>query len=126
MEVTWIDQEREVSSLTQLDELLDSLHAEFSRSEPVLVTVELDSGDSLSIGLGQERSVLSFVGKSLEPPYYISVGEQDIDEPIAFRYGNQWSEFALRHSIPVAVARDVLRQFCRTSNLSTSIDWEDG
>ncbi|AKT41506.1 uncharacterized protein CMC5_057140 [Chondromyces crocatus] len=61
---------------------------------------------------------------SKEPPYFTSTGELDVDEPIAFRFGGEWSEFPLRNSIPTSIARQVMRDFCVTGKLSRNIQWE--
>ncbi|MBK9033462.1 MAG: hypothetical protein IPL61_19720 [Myxococcales bacterium] len=52
----------------EIERLLDHLHERFRASAPTLVTVErADNGDSLSIGLGAEVSVLNYVRG--DPPY---------------------------------------------------------
>lgn len=53
--------EARVSSVTELDTLLDRLSSEYRGEQAVLVELTLPSGDALSVGLGHERSVLSFV-----------------------------------------------------------------
>lgn len=123
--IEWNDHKYQTASIEDMDHVLDRLHAEFASTVPQLVTVELSkTGDSLAIGLGRDRSVLNFVSGSKNPPYFTSVGEIDLDDPIAFRFGVEWSEFPMKHSIPIASARLALRHFCTTGKLTSAIDWD--
>ncbi len=83
--IRWNHQQRRAASVDDVDRVLDELHAACSAdADPELVTVEIDrNGDSLAIGLGRDRSVLNYVSGSKDPPYFTSVGELDVDEPIA-------------------------------------------
>jgi hypothetical protein len=123
--IEWNQQGRTATSIHDVDRVLDDLHADFVGGDPQLVTVEKETGDSLAIGLGRDRSVLNYINGSKEPPYLTSTGEIDIDEPIAFRFGGEWSEFPMKHSIPTSIARQVMRQFCATGDLSADIQWEE-
>lgn len=113
------------ASAADVDALLDDIEASCATADPELVTVVAEAtGDSLAIGLGRERSVLNYVSGSLNPPYYTSVGDVQLDEPISFRFGGEWSEFPLSHSVPVSVAREAMRHFCRTGQLTPAVGWE--
>ena len=73
--VAWDQHERHLLSIHDVERLLDELHVDFSRTDPTLVTVELsESGASLAIGLGRERSVLNYISGSKDPPYFTSRG----------------------------------------------------
>ncbi|XXY53589.1 Imm1 family immunity protein [Sorangium sp. So ce269] len=123
--VEWNQQRKHLSSALDVERLLDELHAVFLQTDPTLVTVELsESGDSLAIGLGRERSVLNFVSGNKNPPYFTSKGEIDIDEGVAFRFAEDWSEFPMRNSVPTPVAREAIRHFCDRGGLAESIEWE--
>jgi hypothetical protein len=124
--IEWNQQERIASSIDDVNRILDELHMNFMSGDPQLVTVELnETGDSLAIGLGRDRSVLNYINGSKDPPYLTSTGGIEVDEPIAFRFGGEWSEFPMKNSIPTSVARQVMGQFCATGNLSSAIQWEE-
>jgi hypothetical protein len=123
--IGWNQHEQPASSIHDVDRILDELHANFAGEDPQLVTVELNkTGDSLAIGLGRDRSVLNYMSGSKDPPYFTSTGELEEDEPIAFRFGGEWSEFPMRSSIPTSMARQAMRYFCATGKLSSAIQWE--
>lgn len=123
--IEWDEHVQTASSVHDVDRILDRLHTVFTNGYPQLVMVELTAtGDSLAIGLGRKRSVLNYMSGSKDPPYFTSAGEIDVDEPIAFRFGGQWSEFPMKSSIPTMIARQVMRQFCATGKLSSAIQWE--
>lgn len=124
--ITWSENERRTAAtLEQVDRLLDELDIRWKR-DPQLVTVEVDgSRASLAIGVGRERSVLNFVAGTKDPPYFTSIGDVDIDEPITFRFNGSPSEFPMRNSVPYEVAREAMRYFCATGELSSAITWEE-
>lgn len=124
--VTWNEHEKkELATVEDVDRLLEALHARYRGDDPQLVTVELDGGDSLAIGVGQDRSVLNYVSGSKDPPYFTSTGELDLDEPIAFMFNGSLSEFPMRNSVPMQAAREAVKEFCTTGALSPSIAWEE-
>ncbi|WP_437815117.1 Imm1 family immunity protein [Sorangium sp. So ce1078] len=118
-------QELQAASIPDVERILDELHENFVSEDPQLVTVESnETGDSLAIGLGRDRSVLNYVSSSKDPPYFTSTGELEVDEPIAFRFGGEWSEFPMRNSVPSSVARQAMMHLCITGRLSSVIQWE--
>ncbi len=68
--VQWAeDREKHVCSVSELDALLDHLHAEYHGDRAVIVTVEApESGGSLAIGVGRDMTVLNYVPASGSPP----------------------------------------------------------
>jgi hypothetical protein len=114
-----------VESVEELDRQLDDLEQK-ARLNPLMVDLVACNGDTLSIGLGQDVSVLSWVGASGDPPYYASKGNEATQgETIVFSYRDQWSEFPLWSAIPTALARDAMRQFFRTGTLPNNVRWEE-
>lgn len=123
--IEWNQHEQQAASIYDVDRILNELHAQFAGGDPQLVTVKLsETHDSLAIGLGRDRSVLNYVSGSKDPPYFTSIGELDVDEPIVFRFGGEWSEFPMRSSIPTLIARQAMRHFCATGKLSSAVQWE--
>ena len=124
--VHWHDQEEQIESLQDVERLLDSIHERFRASgTPTLVVVQLEYGDSLSIGLGQEMSVLDYVKADNKPPYYASRGTNSEEGEISFLFGNQASEYSLSNAVPVDAARQALTYFCETGKLSDALSWEE-
>lgn len=123
--ISWNNNEEHSESPQAVERLLDRLHAS-CRTTPTLVTVErTDNGDSLSIGLGSDKSVLNYVRGDQNPPYYTSSGGNHRDEAISFLFGGEWSEYPLRNAVPVSAAREAMALFCKTGELSKNIMWEE-
>lgn len=123
--ICWNNQEAPLHSLQAVEELLDQLELEFIASKPTLVTVELEDGDSLSIGLGKELSVLNFVAANNDPPYFTSAGNLQLDGVISFCYEGELSEFPLKHAVTNEAARAAITHFCLTGKLTSAIKWEE-
>jgi len=114
-----------VSSICELDELIDSLSGQIDTDLPLLVEVEaVSTGNSLAIGIGRDVSVLNFVSRSGDPPCFTSVGDPDADGTVVFFYIGAWSEFRMRSVIPWAQARSALRRFAETGRLPKNVEWE--
>jgi hypothetical protein len=94
---------------------------------PLIAEVTLDDGDCLSIGLGREISVLSYVGASKMPPYFSSQGSARLrdGEGLVFRYCGHWSEFPPSAAVPTAEAIDAVRYFCEHEKLSPLMNWTE-
>jgi hypothetical protein len=123
--IAWDTHEDKAVSVADVDQLLDRLHELFLNARPTLVMVQrVSNGDALSIGLGSQLSVLNYISGSGLPPYYQSVGESDSEDGISFLFGNTYSEFPLRAAVSMEVARDAIRYFCDTGNLSSALRWE--
>jgi hypothetical protein len=92
---------------------------------PLIAEVTLDGGDCLSIGLGREVSVLSYVGASKMPPYFSSQGSAWVrdGEVVVFYYCGHWTEFAPSAAVPIADAVEAVRYFCEHGKLSTLMNW---
>lgn len=124
--VSWDEHEQRLSSAKDVDELLDKLHLEPGSRRPTLVTVTReDSADSLAIGLGLDRSVLNYVSGSKNPPYFTSRGDLTDEGSIQFHFGNQWSEFPVKLSIPISLDRDAMRHFMETGRLAANVSWRE-
>lgn len=77
------------------------------------------------MGLGRDKTVLSFTSSSQDPPYFHSLGpDEDGDDLIFFYYGD-WTEFPRRQSVPFAKGREAMRHFFQEGSLLDSIQWEE-
>lgn len=92
---------------------------------PLIAEVTVDDGDCLSIGLGCEVSVLSYVGASKMPPYFSSQGSTRVrdGEGVVFHYFGHWSEFPPSAAVPIADAVEAVRYFCEHGKLSPLMSW---
>jgi hypothetical protein len=117
--------ERQGHSITELDALLDDLHAKCESTQPILVAVKSINGDTLTIGLGNGLSLLSFIPHNAEPPYLSSSGNRQAQGMSIFYYMGEWTEIPKRKLIPLAVARQAMRSFIATSTLPDDLIWEE-
>jgi immunity protein Imm1 of predicted polymorphic toxin system len=113
-----------VSSVAELDALLDKLARE-AAAKPFMVDLVSPSGDSLSIGLGSKKSVLSWIPSGGNPPYYASKGNPEADGAVVFFYRGSWSEFPGWSAISIAAARAAMRTFFQTGARPTTVEWEE-
>jgi hypothetical protein len=123
--LSWDDGEVAVRSVSELDALLDRLTAEAESGVPFMVTVARPDGATLSIGLGRAESVASYVSGSLDPPYFGSRGDGEREEHIEFVFGGELTEFPPGSAVPTEAAREALRVFFETGELSPKIGWEE-
>lgn len=115
--------EARVSSVTELDILLDRLSSEYRGEQAVLVELTLPSGDALSVGLGHERSVLSFVPGDGLPPYFVSRGGRPDGPGLVYSYYGRWTHFDETHLVTSDQARDAVRFFFAHGRLSRALEW---
>jgi Immunity protein Imm1 len=121
--VGWDRNEVVVASVQELDALLDRITAEAEADLPMIAVLGREDGSTLSIGLGRPYSVLSFLDGSYDPPYFISRGEEERSEPVAFVFSGEMSEFPPWSAIPTEQARESMRHFFETGELSPKVDW---
>ena len=124
--IAWNGHERDVEQLSDLEQILDDLHARFTGTEPTAVVLELpQTGDSLAIVLGLDRSILNYVAGSKDPPYLTSVGVEDAHGVMEFRFMGDMSELPLRNAVPIQEARKAMRYSWSTGRLTPDIVWEE-
>jgi len=92
-QITWNNEElHPVTTIREVEELLDLLHERFRNGRPTLVTVErFENGDVLTIRLGSELSMLNYVRGDRNPPYYTSSGDPGAVGTISLQpHGGSW------------------------------------
>ena len=127
-EVSWGAGDRDVvSTVEELDALLDRLDAEARRSGFPLDVNVAGPGESGALGIvvGHERSVLNHVPDDLNPPYLASRGDEDEERPFAYYFADERSELHWRHTIPAALAREAARTFFLTGRLDDRVTWSE-
>jgi hypothetical protein len=117
----------EVSGANDLDARLDRIGSDaLAEARPQDVQVSIEGAGTLGIVVGAEWSVLNHIPPDLDPPYRVSVGREDGDEPLAFYVaGDHHSEVLRRNTISPGDARAAMRHFVETGELSAQIDWEE-
>jgi hypothetical protein len=120
-------QEVAVSSIAELDRLLDEISANAQRAErPELPTLFDEEGRSLAVGLGHELSVLAWADDDEGSNPLLSEGDLQAEgNEVGFFYGNQYSYFPVTALIPVTVARDAMREFVTLGARPTMVRWQN-
>jgi Immunity protein Imm1 len=115
-----------ISSLSRLDTELDRITAEATAAgRPCMANLISPGSRILGMGIGAERSVLSWIDEESDHPYLLSKGNLDSLEPLQFYYGNQWSEFPPFSAIDVATAREAMGEFLLTDRLPANVKWTE-
>jgi Immunity protein Imm1 len=111
----------------EAEELLDRIAEEARREgRPQDVQVTVESAGTLGIVVGADWSVLNHIPADLDPPYMVSVGDDQSEEPVVFYVaGDHNSETLRRNTIRPPAARAAMRHFVATGELSPDITWEE-
>ena len=117
-----------VSSVGELDAALDAIAAEVLPELPQAVPITRANGDCLTVVLGAKAgSVLSFISKSGDPPYFVSLGD-----PIAkgtftyFVVFDHHSESLACNVVSQAEARQAAREFVsQPPSLPKNVTWTE-
>jgi hypothetical protein len=108
-----------------LEQLLDKLHASADPEAPSAVVLNAFNCD-VHILLGLTESFV-YVDETDQFRFYITVGDQNAQGYIAFfLLGQHHTEFERRYLIPIAKARQVVREFYDTGRRSSNVQWEEG
>jgi hypothetical protein len=118
-------QETTVSTIAELDALLDRITAEAARTgRPELPTLYDNKGRSLAIGVADRLSVLSWSDDSADDDTALSQGDETVTGEVKFFYGNQFSFFPSTALIPIEQARQAMRQFMTAGIRPTVVRWQ--
>ncbi|MDP9793723.1 hypothetical protein J2S43_002235 [Catenuloplanes nepalensis] len=126
VEITWGDSAGETAAVS-VDELkgrlieLDRLAVE----RPFIVDVTIDSGDTISIALGRETSVLNYISASKMPPYLVSKGGSPAPDAgvVRFGYFGSMTEFPNWQAIPRSDALEAVCSFVAAGTLPENVLW---
>jgi Immunity protein Imm1 len=112
-----------VSTVEELDAELDRLEAETDDDRPVMAEIVRPEGPSLTIGLGRDHSVMTYIASDAGPYFTSHSGDSAQDGTVAFYYGGHESEFIAEAAVPVADAREAARRFFADGHRPENIDW---
>ena len=113
----------------QLDQALHRATEEAQNSGTFgAVRIEAANGNTITMVVGGDETVLGFDYGHLNPPYYSSRGQSNVDEPLLrcqlmFQHH---TEFPRRYVIPITDGVNAVRQFLDSGELPTCIKWEQG
>ncbi len=113
----------QVTSAEGLREILETIRTEHNAAEGVLVTLVRGNLDSMSIGLGQRLSVLTYVKQDGQASF-TSKGYEAGGAPLVFMMGSHWSEYEPERGIPYEQARAAMEFYYETGQLSEAVLWE--
>jgi len=126
-EIAWCSSIK-VASVRELDEALDAIAGEISSELPQAVPITRANGDCLLIVLGAKAgSVVSFVAKSGDPPYFTSLGNPTAKGTFTYFVDfDHHSEALARNVISQTEARRAAREFVSQSpGLPKNIAWTE-
>ena len=115
----------EIANVAELDHLLDEIASNTTPEHPIIVFVYA-YGYQVSIGLGHTESFIHFESESGEPPYLITVGDEEAEGVLAFfLFGNHHTEIPRRYLIPIEEARDIVKEWLQTGVRPMDQKWEE-
>jgi hypothetical protein len=126
-EVEWRNASK-AGSIRELDDILNAIAKEVSSELPQAVHVTRTNGDCLSIVLGsKEGSILNFIAKSGDPPYFVSLGDPKAIGVFTFYIAPDHHSEALAANVVSEVeARQAIREFVSHSHgLPSNINWTE-
>ena len=117
-----------VNSVEELDAALDAIAEEVSPELPQAVPITRANGDCLTIVLGAKTgSLLSFIAKSGDPPYFVSLGDPTAQGIFTYFVDfDHHSEALVRNVIPEIEARQAVREFVsQDGRLPKNVAWTE-
>jgi hypothetical protein len=122
--VHWQDDEDAIINTTEeLSVLLDRISRE--ALPPYFPLVQISSTDgTLTVGVGAPVSTVNHVPPDGNPPYLISVGNNDSEEQFDFYLVGHHSQFSARNTIANHLARAAAFEFAEKGVLTSKIVWE--
>jgi len=132
--VAWDREQQVVTTLGELDALLDRLHERFAQGKRrVLVVLDraASRAGAMAIGLGGEMAMLHWLVQDPDGTVHedlLSLGDTgaslDGEEYVEFEYGETSSEFDPSVLVPLEVAREAARYYGATGQRPGSVRWQ--
>jgi immunity protein Imm1 of predicted polymorphic toxin system len=80
-------------------------------------------GMGLTIGLGRDHSVLTYIASDAGPYFTSHSGDGPDEGTVVFFYGGHESEFGADAAVPVEEAREAARLFFADGARPGNVDW---
>ena len=113
---------RELSDPEEAADLCTMVAGEVDQ-EPVIIGFTSTDGHFLGIGVGGDLAAVAY-WESEDPPYFESVGQLRL-EPVAYSFEGHHTELAGDTHVPLEDALEAVRQFVRTGDRPTAVDWRE-
>ena len=124
--LVWHENEsREIHSLEELDQLMHDLDHEGCESTPFSVSLQVNPETELYIVVGCEESHVEFYAADQSPLVVSCTGPWDDDVLIAFYYRGHYSEMPRRYCVPIADAKEAMRQYFLTGKRPQNLKWNE-
>jgi hypothetical protein len=120
---SWEHDERvQVTSWEEAETLLQTIG---SRSGPPCLVefYDSESGRSLGLGVGRPLTVVTYQD-SLDPPYFISLGDKERLGTEWFCYGNEQTDYLATNLVPISQGKSALRHFLVSRSRPDNLSWE--
>ncbi|RYE72330.1 MAG: hypothetical protein EOO81_03665 [Oxalobacteraceae bacterium] len=117
----------EVSSAVELESILAAAAVEAAKVEKLnVVFLEASNGNTLNLAVGGQDTSLGFVHGHGDPPYFISKGDSDFDEPVLTCYipSDHHTEYPRSSVVPSALGLAAALEFLITCELPLVIEWQ--
>ncbi|GAA3459931.1 Imm1 family immunity protein [Saccharothrix longispora] len=118
-----------VSTVDEVDDLVDRVCGESPPAAPILMDVHL-SGDpyaqGLDIGIAVDHGVIRYSGRAW-PRGVVSAGEGAVDgEPRSYFYMGHQREFPPNSEVSIDVVRQAVKEFMESDGARpTCVHWQD-
>ena len=123
---TWSEgtdtREIEIDGYDELLKLLDGIGPKSDQST-MLEVYDRDTRRSLAIGLGKDRTVVTYQD-SLDPPYFISLGNAEEEGVEVFVYGGESTEYLKANLVSLARGFGALSEFFQSDTRPEACQWE--
>jgi Immunity protein Imm1 len=120
---TWNNVERaDINTWEEANALIERAASQ-SGPPSIMEFFSPDSGQSLGLGIGRKSTVVTYQD-SLDPPYFVSLGDKDALGTEWFRYGGEETEYLARNLVSMNKGMDALKQFVINRMQPGSFDWE--
>ena len=117
-----------VTTADELDAVLQSATEESHAREMLnVIFIEGKDGNTISMVVGDDETVLVFTYGHGNPPYYESRGSIVADDPVFTCYISflHHTEFSRRCVIPVAQGQRAVHEFFETGALPSLVTWAE-
>jgi hypothetical protein len=118
------DKAERVNSIGDLERKLDRLSAEYGGDRAIIAHLISPKGETLSVGLGKELSVLNYAAPEGWPAM-TSRGDRTGSETIIFGVSGEVTELPIQCAIPFDLARRAACDFFVSGKLPEYVQWED-
>lgn len=120
--------ELQVRSMEALDATLAAASAEACAEGRLnIIRLTAPSRNWLTLVVGGEETVVGFNYAHADPPYFVSVGDAQADEPVLTAYVGllHHTEFKRGWVIPFNAGRQAAREFLMTGERPKSLKWTE-